>query len=142
MACKLNEDDSGVPGGTIKEYNSWILQHIIEPAPIKGWLILKTKRHVDGIENMNKKEAGELGNIIESLTKILKEVTKASKVYVCCFTEYVSHLHIHIIPKYQDIIQKGPNIFKLLRDVKEGKIKSVNIKDVANISDILKIKLN
>lgn len=61
ITCKLNKDPSGAPGGRIKEYNFWILEHIVEPIPVKGWLILKTKRHTEGIVGLNDEESEELG---------------------------------------------------------------------------------
>ena len=130
LACQLNDNSSSVPGGTIKEYEYWILQHIINPIPVKGWLILKTKRHVDGITGMNNSESKELGVILNSITKTLKEVSKAAQIYICCFTEEVSHLHIHIIPRYSDEMRKGPSLFQLLKEVKQNPSKAVNQEEV------------
>ena len=78
LACQLNNDPSSVPGGRIKNYNHWLLEHIIEPIPVKGWLILKTKRHAEGITDLNTDEAKELGEILESLPKIQKKYATPS----------------------------------------------------------------
>lgn len=142
ITCKLNKEPSSVLGGTIKEYNFWILQHIAGPVPVKGWLILKTKRHVEGIDKMSERESEELGLILNTLPKIQKKVLGAAKIYVCCFTEEVSHLHFHLIPRYPKETTKGPKIFNLLCAAKKDASKSIDVKEVIKIVDILKSELS
>ncbi|MBI3308922.1 MAG: hypothetical protein HYZ79_06075 [Candidatus Melainabacteria bacterium] len=141
LACKLNKEPSGAIGGTIKDYNSWVLQHIIEPIPVKGWLILKTKRHVDGIIGLNKEESKELGVILNTLPKIQKEMCRADQIYICCFTESVSHMHFHLIPRYPEEVRKGPKIFDILREVNEGKSMPIDAQEVIKLIEDLKIEL-
>lgn len=141
LACKLNSDPSGAPGGRIKDYNYWALEHIVEPIPVKGWLILKTKRHTEGITGINQDEASELGEILNQLPKLQKKLCKADQVYLCCFTELVSHLHIHLIPRSANETRKGPELFGLLNEVRSDNKEAVNINEAIEFVEILKKEL-
>ncbi len=141
LACKLNADPSGAPGGRIKEYAHWFLEHIIAPVPITGWLILKTKRHTVGITGLNREEAQELGEILERLPKIQQELLRAKKIYVCCFTEWVRHLHFHLIPQPSEEKYRGPKAFDLQRAVEAGKLPPVPEDEVVRFVLRLRDKL-
>lgn len=141
LACRLNADPSGAPGGRIKNYVHWFLEHIIEPVPITGWLILKTKRHTEGITGLNREEAAELGEILERVPKIQQALLRAEKIYVCCFTEWVSHLHLHLIPQPAEEKYRGPKAFDLQQAVEEGEQKPAPSKEVEKFVEQLRQKL-
>lgn len=142
LACRINADPSGAPGGRIKEYNYWFLDHIIAPVPMTGWLILKTKRHSEGITGLNREEARELGEILDRLPKIQQELLRAEKIYLCCFAELVSHLHIHLIPQPAEEKYRGPKAFDLQAAVEAGKRQPVLKDEVVRFVDRLRGKLS
>jgi diadenosine tetraphosphate (Ap4A) HIT family hydrolase len=141
LTCQYNKDSEKSPGGWIKEYNYWILEHINEPIPVLGWLVLKTKRHAEGITGMNSDEAKELGEILNIVPKLQKELCNAGQIYVMCFTELVSHLHIHLIPRHIDETKKGPELFGLIDEVRKDNSKAVNVQESIKIVKQLKQKL-
>ena len=118
LTCQFNDNPDKSPGGWIKEYNYWILEHINEPIPILGWLVLKTKRHTEGVVGVNTEEANELGEILNVVPKILKRITGAEMIYIITMTELVKHMHMHIIPRYKNE-QMGPDLLYLMDKVKE-----------------------
>lgn len=142
LTCRYNNSEIVAPGGWIREYKHWILEHINEPVPILGWLVLKTKRHTEGIDGMNDEEAMELGEILNIVPKLQKKVCRASRIYVICFTETVAHLHIHLIPHHIGEKRKGPELFNLVDIVKKDKTKAINVQKSIKISIILKEKLS
>jgi len=111
VACLLNADPSGAPGGRILSTERWVLEHIVAPIPLVGWLILRTVRHTEGIVGLDPAEGAELGRLLATLPKMLQEVSGAEQVYVCVFTEVVPHLHIHLIPRLPDQAVRGPQLF-------------------------------
>ena len=133
LTCQYNKDPNKSPGGQIKEYNYWICEHINEPIPIKGWLVLKTKRHTEGITGMNSIEANELGKILNTLPKLQKKVCNAAQIYIVCFTELVSHLHIHLIPRHVNETKKGTELFNLIEQVRKDASKAININEIKEI---------
>jgi diadenosine tetraphosphate (Ap4A) HIT family hydrolase len=120
LTCQFNNNPGKSPGGWIKEYNYWILEHINEPIPVLGWLVLKTKRHTDGIVGLNADEAKELGEILYIVPKVLKQVTNAEMIYIVTITELVKHMHMHIVPRYKNA-KMGSDLLCLLDEVKKDK---------------------
>lgn len=141
LTCQYNKDPEKSPGGWIKEYNYWILEHINEPIPVLGWLVLKTKRHTEGITGMNGDEAKELGEILNTVPKLQKELCIAGQIYVMCFTELVSHLHIHLIPRHVDETKKGSELFGLIDEVRKDHSKAINVQESIELVKQLKQKL-
>lgn len=141
LTCQYNNGSIVAPGGWIKEYNHWILEHINEPIPVLGWLVLKTKRHTEGIIGMNDDEAKELGEILNVVPKLQKEICNAGQVYIICFTELVAHLHFHLIPRHINETRKGPELFSLVDVVKKDKTKAISIVKSKEISELFKKKL-
>lgn len=141
LTCKYNRGLIKSPGGQIKKYKYWFLEHINEPVPVLGWLVLKTKRHTEGIVGMNCDEAKELGEILNVLPKIQKEICNAKNVYVVCFSELVSHLHFHLIPRHINEHRKGFNLLSLVDIVKKNKTKAVDVKEAIKFSKILRQRL-
>lgn len=140
-ACKAYNNSSGSPGGRIKDYKFWFLEHIPEPVPVKGWLVLRAKRHTEGIAGMNGEEARELGEILNSLPKILKETTKAAQIYLCCFTEMVPHVHFHFIPRYPEETRRTVDVFLLQKEVKEGRVGAIAPEEARAFAELLQTKL-
>lgn len=141
LTCQYNTDHEKSPGGWIKEYNYWILEHINEPIPVLGWLVLKTKRHTEGITGMNSDEAKELGDILNTVPKLQKELCNAGQIYVMCFTELVSHLHIHLIPRHINETKKGPELFDLIDVVRQDNTMAISVQESIELVKQLKEKL-
>ena len=137
-ACEKYTKPDASPGGRVKDYRFWFLEHIPEPIPVKGWLVLRTKRHTEGLVGLNKEEAQELGEILNTLPKVLKETLGAEQIYLCCFTEVVPHLHFHFIPRMPGDSRRTIEFFLLQKDVKEGREKSVEAREVEAFVDLVK----
>lgn len=140
-ACQKFQHPETSPGGRIKDYQYWFLEHIPEPVSVKGWLVLRLIRHGEGLVGLNNEEAKELGEILESLPKTLKEVTGAAQIYLCCFTEMVPHLHFHIIPRYHEETKRTIEVFALQNEVKAGRIPAADPKEAAALARVLSEKL-
>ncbi|TSC75464.1 MAG: hypothetical protein G01um101430_306 [Parcubacteria group bacterium Gr01-1014_30] len=140
-ACDKFQHPETSPGGRIKDYQHWFLEHIPEPVPVKGWLALRLIRHAEGLVGLDSQEAKELGEILENLPKVLKETTGAAQIYLCCFTEVVPHLHFHFIPRYPEETKRTIEVFALQNEVKAGKLPAGDPKEAATLAESLKKKL-
>ncbi|GHO80495.1 HIT family protein [Ktedonobacter sp. SOSP1-85] len=65
-----------------------------------GYLLLKTKRHVPGFEDLDEAEAQAVGLAVTRLSHALKVCTGAVKVYLEAYGEVNPHLHLHLIARY------------------------------------------
>jgi len=140
LTCIFNQDASKAPGGRIKEYEYWILEHINEPIPVLGWLVLKTKRHTEGVVGLNKNEAKELGHILHVVPKALKKIVQAENIHIISMNELVKHIHIHIIPRCKKD-EVDSSIISLMDKVKENKDLAKNTEDAKKIVEKLYKKL-
>lgn len=68
----------------------------------------------------------------------LKRVSAAEQVYVCCFTEVVPHLHIHLIPRAPGAEVRGPGMFTLLGEVHANPDRAVPIAQAADLAARMK----
>lgn len=140
LACQANADSTMAPGGRIRAYERWYLEHRVPPSPILGWLVLKTIRHTEGIVGMDPDEARELGPILEQASKALQQVSGAEQVYVCCFTEVVPHLHVHLIPRLAGATM-GPDVFALQGAIERGEHPAVALEEMAAFAEKVSLAL-
>jgi diadenosine tetraphosphate (Ap4A) HIT family hydrolase len=117
MACRANADELQAPGGVIYQDAEWRLEHSLSPAPLAGWLVLKPRRHCEGLEALTAAEAAALGPLLRDACAALQAVTGAEKVYCIFLGEAVAHLHLHLISRAPDhpADLRGPRVFELLR---------------------------
>ncbi len=115
MACRANRGELHPPGGTIYDDGLWRVEHMLAPAVLPGWLIVKTVRHVESLAGLTPSEAAVLGPLIARVTAALERVTDAERVYSALFSEAVRHVHFHLIPRRASLAEaaRGPAIFSL-----------------------------
>jgi diadenosine tetraphosphate (Ap4A) HIT family hydrolase len=85
------------PGGCIHETSNWFVDHCVGPLGV-GTLIVKPKRHVTGVAELNKAEAAELGSVLQQAAAVVSKLEHPEQVYVTLW----SHLdavprHIHFV---------------------------------------------
>lgn len=100
LACDVLEGRIQPPGGVIYEDEHWVVDHSISPIALKGWLIVKPKRHVENFGDLSPGEAEAFGPISRSAAAAVQEALGAERVYVCSFGEEWYHVHVHVVPRY------------------------------------------
>ena len=110
LACDVTARRIRPPGGTIHEEGGWLLEHAISPVPLKGWLILKPRRHVEHLAGLTDQEAEALGLLIGKVSNAIMKALGAERVYVASFGEVVKHVHLYFVPRYPDMPPDGPGI--------------------------------
>jgi diadenosine tetraphosphate (Ap4A) HIT family hydrolase len=102
MACDVLAGVIEAPGGVIYESENWSVDHAF-PRWIRGWLIVKPKRHVEHLAELAPAEAAELGPLIRETTAAIERVLAPQRVYVLSLGEEVHHIHVHVIPRYREL---------------------------------------
>jgi diadenosine tetraphosphate (Ap4A) HIT family hydrolase len=100
LACDVLEGRIQPPGGVIYEDEHWVVDHSISPVALKGWLIIKPKRHVENFGDLLPEEARAFGPISRAAAAAVQVALDAERVYVCSFGEEWRHVHVHIVPRY------------------------------------------
>ena len=129
--CYHHNNESSRLQYEIYRSSLWVLRHHPDPAPLKGWLLLDSTRHVSGALDFNQAEASSWGFAISSSSKLVKKITNCSRVYLIGFGEGARHQHIHLIPHFEEENKtRSWNVADFYRLIEIGKEKSVNSFDV------------
>jgi diadenosine tetraphosphate (Ap4A) HIT family hydrolase len=95
LACDLMEGRVELPGGVISETEHWLVEHCVGPLGV-GTLIVKPRRHVLHVWELNDAEAAELGPLLRRVTALVAELTRPDQVYVGLWSHAGgSPVHIH-----------------------------------------------
>ncbi|MFM1867917.1 MAG: hypothetical protein RL591_1325 [Planctomycetota bacterium] len=78
----------------------WVLQRHVDPVPIAGWMMVASRAHRSGLDEMTPEEAGEIGTILSALAAAVRAITGCERTYSITFNEAVKHLHLHVIPRH------------------------------------------
>ena len=100
--CRIHHDPAARGAYEIGRGSHWLLRHHPDPAPLVGWLLLDSLRHVAGPVDFNDQEAASWGLAVRYASALLKELTGCDRVYAIAFGEGAPHLHLHLIPRFAD----------------------------------------
>jgi len=76
--------------------------------PVPGFYILAARKHIHSIGDLNIKEAGELGIIVNRLRFNMKKALNIQKVHVFLEEKLVEpHLHIWLLPLWPEVMKKN-----------------------------------
>ena len=98
--CRIHHYPSELGAYEIGRGSHWLLRHHPDPAPLVGWLLLDSLRHIEGPAYFNDQEAASWGLAMRYASALLKEQTGCDRVYAIAFGEGAPHLHLHLIPRF------------------------------------------
>jgi diadenosine tetraphosphate (Ap4A) HIT family hydrolase len=97
LACDLAEGRVDLPGGVIHETAGWIVEHCVGPLGV-GTLIVKPRRHIVYLSELDEGEAKELGPLLKAVASAVQELTKADQVYIGLWSHAGRRpVHIHFV---------------------------------------------
>jgi len=93
LICKLNKS------GKYRIYadSFWVVD-IPFDINLDGLLFLKSKRHVESLDELNKKERNSLGEVLAEFCKLSKKIASTNKVITMNLGFKDPHLHFWIVP--------------------------------------------
>ncbi len=102
--CRKHRGEIVLPGGAIYEDDQCYIGHILDAQkPEKaylGYLMVEPKRHVAGLAELTDAEAQAIGLQVTRASQALKACTDAVHIYAFVLGDHVSHVHIHVVPRY------------------------------------------
>lgn len=132
IGCHLKRNKKDL----IFETNNFLVMQDFE-IPIKGFLVISSKRHIIGVGDFNNDEKLEFIELLSSLRKLLGKVLRI-KYFDYLYSEKTfeseinpSHFHIALLPNYSWM--KGMNYKEILSYAKN------NLRTEKNIAQIKKI---
>jgi diadenosine tetraphosphate (Ap4A) HIT family hydrolase len=125
LACDLAEGRVDLPGGEILVTEHWIVEHCVGPLGV-GTLIVKPKRHVVHVWQLDEAEAAELGPLLRRVTAALSELMQPDQVYVDLWSHAgAKPVHIHWVVQpvtrelMDDLGDYGPHLQVAMFDANE-----------------------
>lgn len=82
------------------ESERWQLLRHADPVPLAGWMMLATRAHRGGLDELSSVEQTEAGVILSALAKAVRAETGSERTYSITFNEAVRHLHLHVVPRH------------------------------------------
>lgn len=122
-------------GGIIYETENFLLFQDPE-VPIKGFLIVQAKKHVNSIIDFKEEEQIELIKLINKARIALKELNICDEITIVQ-EERSKHFHIWLFPNYKWMQEKFGKGIKYLRDISQYVEENVTPKDVEEVLDII-----
>lgn len=105
----------------IHRQEPWLLRHHPLPAPLPGWLVLDSLRHVGGPADFEPAECAALGRALQRASALVRELTGCERVYAIAFGEGARHFHLHLIPRHgADPQSESWRVADLYRQVAAG----------------------
>lgn len=100
--CGVCRIHAGAPGAelVIRRGAPWLLRHHPLPAPLPGWLVLDSLRHVGGPIAFDAAECADLGPMLRRCSSLVRDLTGCERVYAIAFGEGARHFHLHLIPRH------------------------------------------
>ena len=140
IACEIGKGNIIPPGGIIKETENFFIQQDLE-IPLKGFLIIASKKHLKSITQLTLDEVTELTNLIYKARLALNEISDINEV-VIIQEERSKHFHVWLFPKYNWMNELFENsltdIRKIMQYVKSNMKNENNIKEVLSTANFLK----
>ena len=140
IACEIGKGTIIPPGGIIKETENFFIQQDLE-VPLKGFLIIASKKHLKSIAQLTLDEAIELTNLIYKSRLALNEISDINEV-VIIQEERSNHFHVWLFPKYNWMNELFENsltdIRKIMQYVKLNMKSEKNIKEVLSTANFLR----
>jgi diadenosine tetraphosphate (Ap4A) HIT family hydrolase len=121
--CGICRIHAGAPGAElgIHREGPWLLRHHPLPAPLAGWLMLDSLRHVGGPADFDAAECAALGPMLQRCSALVRELTGCERVYAIAFGEGARHFHLHLIPRHgADPDSESWRVADLYREVAAG----------------------
>ena len=143
--CRANRGKIVAPGGVIHDDGVWRLEHVLEPIPLVGWLVLKPWRHVESMANLTDDESLGFGLLSRRVMAAMRDVLHPEKIYLCLFAEAegFAHIHFHFIPRFADtpLDRRGPNVFAYLAEAREPNRNMVDVSEASAVVEAIRQRL-
>ena len=100
LACDLAEGRVPLPGGVLLDSGRWLVEHCVGSLGV-GTLVVKPRRHVLHLAELDERESAELGPLLRRAADVAGRLAAAEQVYVCLWSHAggePAHLHFVVQP--------------------------------------------
>ena len=106
--CRAERGEESPPGGWIYDDGTWRAGHVPEGWAPAGTVVLEACRHFLDLTEMNAEETATFAATTGKVIAAIKEVTEADRVYLWSTMAQFPHMHVWLIPWWEDAPKDGP----------------------------------
>lgn len=144
LSCAITQDLITPDGGVVIE-TEYFHAHQDVAYPIKGLVILASKRHVKGFDELTAEEKVDYIDVLTRIRKAQREVLGIEYVYYFYNEDTSHHFHTWMVPRYEWMYKFGRSVESVrptLLHARNEMNDEENVKDVIHAIKLLKEKLN
>jgi diadenosine tetraphosphate (Ap4A) HIT family hydrolase len=137
IGCDLQSGKLKRIGELIAETKNFTLDQDFE-TPIPGFLIISSKKHIKGIEDLSSQERIEFIEFLSAARKALTDILGVKYVYIIQKEDTIisrSHFHVWLFPRYEWMDQFGGKIESVTKIIEYARN---NMKDKKHIDNVIK----
>jgi diadenosine tetraphosphate (Ap4A) HIT family hydrolase len=75
---------------------------MLDPAPVRGWLVLTSDRHARAWYDLQAEELAALGPLAARVMAAQRAALGAEHVYAFAIGDQLQHFHLHLVPRFAD----------------------------------------
>ena len=110
LLCDPDAADREFARTRLWEDELWRLSAVLA-GPVPGFAHLEPKRHIPYVTELDGVEAASLGEVLQRVTRALRDAAGAEKTYVYVFGDHVALLHFNLAPHVTgDALRGGPGL--------------------------------
>ncbi|MBT2687482.1 diadenosine tetraphosphate hydrolase [Bacillus sp. ISL-47] len=143
LSCAITSGMIEPDGGTIFESENFHAHQDVA-YPVKGLVILASKRHIKCLDELTETERAEYINLLSKIRKSQREVLGIEHVYYFYNEDTTHHFHTWMVPRYEWMDQFGrsvesvrPVLLHARNHMNHGENVSEVRKAIANLADEL-----
>lgn len=109
LSCALTSGVIEPDGGVVIETKHFHAHQDVA-YPIKGLIILASKRHIKCFDELTEEERNDYINILSKIRKVQREVLDIEYVYYFYNEDTTHHFHTWMVPRYEWMYEFGRSV--------------------------------
>ncbi|TWE04989.1 diadenosine tetraphosphate (Ap4A) HIT family hydrolase [Neobacillus bataviensis] len=134
LSCAITSGMVEPDGGVVIETEHFHAHQDVA-YPIKGLIILASKRHIYGFDELTEEEKMDYINLLTKIRKVQREVLGIEHVYYFYNEDTTHHFHTWMVPRYEWMNDFGRSV-ESLRPVLHHARNEMN--DQENVNEVIK----
>jgi len=100
--CEVAAGRSRPPGGVVFSDDRFVVYGLPEPTPVRGWVLVATRRHARALYDLDPGEAQAIGALVARVQRAQIAALDADHAYAFALGDRVPHVHVHVVPRFPD----------------------------------------
>ena len=100
--CEIAAGRQRPPGGIVLSDERFVVYGLPEPTPVRGWVLVASRRHARGLYDLEPAEAEALAPLLARVQRAQIAALGADHAYAFVLGDRVPHFHAHVVPRFPD----------------------------------------